>query len=53
MVLFKVGVGNMAKISYQDLFLEISRFRNFITILCHVGFTILSEKSTAKLISLL
>ncbi len=31
---FKLGVGDMAKISYH----------NFITILCHVGFTILSDQ---------
>ncbi len=37
----------MAKISYHAFFfffLEISRFHDFITILCHVGFTILSEQ---------
>ncbi len=34
----------MAKISYHDFFLEISRFHDFITILCHVSFTILSEQ---------
>ncbi len=32
----------MAKISYH-VFLEISR-HDFITILCHVGFTILSDQ---------
>ncbi len=42
----------MAKISHHDFFGK-SQFHDFITILCHVGFTILSEQSTAKLISLL
>ncbi len=38
-----LGAGDIAKISYHDLFyIYISRFRDFITILCHVDFTILS-----------
>ncbi len=39
----RLGLGDMAKISYNDLFRK-SRFHNFITIFCHVGFTILSEQ---------
>ncbi len=35
----EVGVGDMAKISYHVLF-----FLYFIMILCHVGFTILSDQ---------
>ncbi len=50
----RLGVGDMAKISNHNFFFFfISRFHDFIMILCHVGFTILSEQSTAKLISLL
>ncbi len=36
-----IGVGDMAKISSQFFFLK---YHDFITILCHVGFTIFSEK---------
>ncbi len=36
-----LGVGDMAKISYHVFFFK---YHNFIMILCHVGFTILSDQ---------
>ncbi len=37
----EVGLG---EISYHNFFFFISRFHDFIMVLCHVGFTILSDQ---------
>ncbi len=49
---FEVGVGDMANISYHVFFFFISRFHDFIMILSHVGFIILSDQCS-KIISIL